>query len=194
MTLFFTICAVVGGTMFVLQFLLSLLGFGGGHDVDAHSFDMHHGGGATDGASSSWLFGMISFRAMVAALTSFGLGGLAAEGSAMTSPTALGFAVFCATGTMLLVAALTHFMHKLEDDGTVHIQKALGQTGTVYLPIPAQKGGTGKVTLSLQNRTVEYEALTPDRALPAGTKVVVIKVVGSDTVEVTAAPELEIPS
>ena len=35
--------------------------------------------------------------------------------------------------------------------------------GTVYLTIPGQKAGAGKVTLCLQNRSVEYQALTPHR-------------------------------
>jgi hypothetical protein len=40
------------------------------------------------------------------------------------------------------------------------------------------------VTLRLQNRTVEYQALTPHDALPTGSKVVVTGVLGPDTVEV----------
>lgn len=192
MVTLYSICAVVGGTLLVLQFLLTLLGIGGGHDVDAHGIDVHHaGGGQSDG--SSWLFGMVSFRALVAALTAFGLGGMAGQGSGGSPVITLGLAAFCGLASMLLVAFMTHAMRRLEDDGTVHIQKAVGQSGTVYLPIPANNGGTGKVTVSLQNRTMEYEAMTRQHALPSGTKIVVIAVVGSDTVEVAAAPGVEVP-
>jgi membrane protein implicated in regulation of membrane protease activity len=187
MALLFSICAVVGGTLFVLQFLLSMLDFGGGHDVDAHSFDMHHAGGG-HGEGTSWLFGMLSFRAIVSALTAFGLGGLATNSSGATQIESLGFAVFCGLATMLVVAFMTHSMRKLEDDGTVHIQKALGRSGTVYLTIPAKKSGTGKVTISLQNRTMEFPAITPAEELVTGTIVVVTAVVGSNTVEVSASP------
>ena len=48
----------------------------------------------------------------------------------------------------------------------------------------------GKVTLRLQNRTVEYQALTPHGALPTGSPVVVTAVLGPDTVEVAAADPL----
>jgi membrane protein implicated in regulation of membrane protease activity len=188
MTLLFTICAVVGGTLFVLQFLLSLLGFGGGHDVDAHGIDMHHAGGGGHAEGTSWLFGMLSFRAVVSALTAFGLGGLAVNASGAPPIGSLGFAVFCALATMLVVAFMTHSMRKLEDDGTIHIQKAVGRTGTVYITIPAKKSGTGKVTVSVQNRTMEFQAITPNEELSTGTLVVVTAVVGSDTVEVTKAP------
>jgi membrane protein implicated in regulation of membrane protease activity len=176
---------VVGGTLFLLQFLISLLGFGG-HDAGGH-MGVHHGGG--DAHGSSWLMGMFSFRAVVAALTAFGIGGLAAHGSGASPLLSLACAVGCAVASMLIVAIMTSSMRHLEDDGTVRIQQAVGRTGTVYLTIPAEKSGTGKVTLSLQNRTVEFSAITPRQALPTGTKIVVTAVLGTDTVEVAIAPE-----
>jgi hypothetical protein len=53
--------------------------------------------------------------------------------------------------------------------------------------VPGQRAGVGKVTLKLQNRTVEYQALTPYQQLPTGSKVVVTAVLGPDTVEVAPA-------
>ncbi len=188
MSLLYTICAVVGGTLFFLQFALSLLGFGG-HDAGSHSFDTHHAGGHDHGSGSSWLFGMISFRAVVAALTAFGLGGLATHASGAQPAASLAFAVACAFASMFLVALLTHSMRHLDDDGTLRVADAVGKTGTVYITIPGQKSGTGKVTLSLQNRTVELQALTPRESLPTGTKIVVTAVLGTDTVEVATAPD-----
>ncbi|HEV7224595.1 MAG TPA: hypothetical protein VGN42_17935, partial [Pirellulales bacterium] len=61
--------------------------------------------------------------------------------------------------------------------------------GTVYLRVPANKAGVGKVHLNLQNRTMEYEALTAQAELPVGAKVVVVNVAGPDTVEVELVPE-----
>ncbi|HEV3117654.1 MAG TPA: hypothetical protein VGY58_11405, partial [Gemmataceae bacterium] len=56
--------------------------------------------------------------------------------------------------------------------------------GTVYVAIPGQKTGVGKVTLRLQNRTVEYQAVTPHQQLATGNKVVVTAVLSPDTLEV----------
>ena len=82
MALLFLVCAVVGGTILICQFVLTLVGLGGEHGVDfshdvAHDFaaDSGHAAGS-DGASgddgsghdaghqhgSSWLFAAISFR------------------------------------------------------------------------------------------------------------------------------------
>ena len=74
----------------------------------------------------------------------------------------------------------------LRAEGTVRIQRALGQQATVYLRIPAQQQGTGKIQINLQNRTVEYLATTTGEAIPSGASVVVTKILGSDTVQVQA--------
>ena len=47
--------------------------------------------------------------------------------------------------------------------------------------LPAQQTGAGKVTLNLQNRTVEYQAQTPYQQLPTGSKVVVTAVPAAES-------------
>ena len=76
---------------------------------------------------------------------------------------------------------------RLRADGTVRIDHAVGLPGTVYLGIPGEGRGWGKIQLMLQNRTMEYEASTPAQPLPTGTQIVVTRVVGPDRVEVHAA-------
>ena len=61
-----------------------------------------------------------------------------------------------------------------------------GQQATVYLRIPAQQSGTGKIQINIQNRTMEYLATTLGDAIPSGTTVVVTKVLGAETVQVQA--------
>jgi hypothetical protein len=79
-------------------------------------------------------------------------------------------------------------MLTMDDDGSVSIHGAVGATGTVYLTIPADKAGAGKVLLTLQNRTVEYQAVTSHAALPTGAAIMVVDVVGPDTVDVIPDP------
>jgi hypothetical protein len=73
----------------------------------------------------------------------------------------------------------------------VRIERAVGRPGTVYLRIPAHKSGAGKIHVNVQNRTMEYEAMTTHELLPVGAKVVVVNVLGPDTVEVELVPEPE---
>ena len=75
----------------------------------------------------------------------------------------------------------------LSRSNCARVERSVGRTGTVYLRVPASRAGSGKIHLMLQNRTVEYQAVTPGSELPTGTPVRVVGVVNSDTVEVEAA-------
>jgi hypothetical protein len=76
------------------------------------------------------------------------------------------------------------FLFKLNVDGTVRIDRALGAHGTVYLSVPGAKAGVGKVLVNQLDRTVEYKAITSLEQLPTGAKIVVVGIVSADTVEV----------
>lgn len=88
---------------------------------------------------------------------------------------------------MLLVALVMKAIQGLSEEGTVQLAGAIGQVGTVYLGVPAHNTGMGKVTLNLQNRTVELSAISSGPELPTGAKVVVVKVLKNDVVEVLPA-------
>jgi len=182
MTTFYLICAVVGGTVFLLQLVLSLLGGG------EHGFG-HDGTDVVDHDAHFW--GIFSLRAIVAGVTAFGLGGLLANSLGarplLSTPVAIGSALAAA----MLVAVLLKSLTKLSADGTAQIERSVGMHGIVYINIPGDKLGVGKVHLDLQNRTVEVEAVTYGNALETGTRVIVTSVIGPSTLEVIAAPEMQ---
>ena len=90
---------------------------------------------------------------------------------------------------MFLVAWMMRALHRLKAEGTVRIDRAVGATGTVYLTVPANRSGAGKVTLVVQERTMEYQAVTSEHSeLPTGTKVVAVAVLGPGTIEVAPVP------
>ena len=195
MSMLFMICAVVGGTILVCQFLLTVIGLGehgidSGHDL-AHDFagDAGHDGGidhAHDGHdtahqhSTAWLFAVISFRTLVAAVTFFGLVGLAARSMGQGTGVQLVLAVAAGVGAMYGVHWLIRMISRLGEDATMRVKHAVGQEGTVYVPIAGGRSQAGKIQLKLQNRLVEYEAVTskPDR-LATGTKVKVVGIAGN---------------
>lgn len=197
---FYLACAALGGTLLVCQFVMGLLGFGGHHefgggdhdlgvDHDVAGHDGHHDAGHD--SAHAWFVGLLTFRTIAAAVTFFGLGGylaLSREGL-NTLPLSLGVALAFGGGAMFLVAWLMRSLARLQAEGTVRIERSVGKQGTVYLPVPAQKAGVGKVHLNLQNRTVEYQAVTAKDQLSSGSKVVVVGVISADTVEVARAGE-----
>ena len=195
----FLFCAVIGGTVFVLQFVMSLIGMGDdGLDlVDDVPDDMPDGFGDVGDTQgdvvdhgSTWLFGVISFRTVVAALAFFGLAGLACLESGRSPVVAGAVAVAAGAAAMYGVHWLMLLLYRLGHDGTVKIERSVGRCGTVYIPIPGSRSGTGKVQLQVQDRIMEYQAVTanPDK-LSTGAKVVVVSVVTPTTVEVELAQE-----
>jgi hypothetical protein len=189
MELLFLGTAVAGGTLLVGQFLLGV--FGGDHDGhldhgDGH-FDAGHDAGDDGGEGAPFFFGMLSLRTIAAALTFFGLGGLASYYGGLQP----GYCILIAVGSgalaMYLVAYVMRMLSRLRSDGSVRIENAVGTTGTVYLRIPGNRAGAGKVTLVVQGRTVECQAITGQDAIPTGARVRVVALAGPDTVEVTLA-------
>jgi hypothetical protein len=220
-TYVFIVCASIGGTILVIQFLMTLIGLGGhafdmdvstdiGHDFGGLGGDVHAGGGGdvhvesggdvhvdhagdtTDHAAqavyhgSTWLFSVLSFRTVTAALAFFGLAGLAAQ-SADASPTnVMLIALAAGAAAMFAVYWLMRGMQSCQSEGTVRLQRAVGQHGNVYLRVPSNRSGSGKIQFNLQDRTMEYLAITSGPELPTGAKVVVVGVVNPTTLEVQA--------
>jgi serine/threonine protein kinase len=204
MEILYLTCAIVGGALLLCQFLLGLLGLGHGHDVggghDGYDTGVHdavhdshadHGHEAEHEAQSSWFTGVLTFRTVVAGLTFFGLAGRAAVAAQASPSESFLWALVAGAAVLFGVAWLMRSMYRLKAEGTVRVQRAVGQTGTVYVSIPGGRAGAGKVHLNLQNRTAEYQAVTAAAALPTGTRVTVVAVVSPDTVEVIPATASE---
>jgi membrane protein implicated in regulation of membrane protease activity len=199
LTILYLICAVLGGTVLVGQFLLGFFGLGHHHDIGG--FEGHEIGGhvghaegpheADHDAHATGFARLLTFRTVVAAVAFFGLGGRTAIAAGLDPALSMAVAVASGAGALVVVAWLMRSLVRLQSDGSVRIARAVGRDGTVYLPIPGKKAGVGKVLLNVQNRTMEYQAVTDQDTLPTGAKVVVVAVLGSDTVEVIPAPPAE---
>jgi hypothetical protein len=190
MNAFFLVCAALGGGALVVQLVLGLLGVidvGGDAEIGGGDADVHDGGNGIAHAASEGL-NLMSVRALSAGIGFFGLGGLAGVATGFGLLAAVPLALLAGGAAMVGTAAVTRWMTRLEDDGTIAIDGAVGATGTVYLTIPGDRQGAGKVLLTLQNRTVEYQAVTSQGALPTGAAVMVVDVVGPDTVDVVPDP------
>ena len=215
MTAIFVACAALGGTILICQSLLLLFGigaeslhgdFGGG--LDHFGGDLHpslggdHAAGdhpgvdqqdddhaATDHHQAAWLFSVLSFRTIVAALTFFGLAGLAARSAGASTATVLMAAVGAGLAALYGVFYLMQTLSSLRSEGTVRIDRAVGRPASVYLKIPGHNAGSGKIQIELQNRTMEYLAMTAGAEIRTGARVVVVAILNPTTVAVEAVPD-----
>ncbi|HUO10940.1 MAG TPA: hypothetical protein VM008_21750 [Phycisphaerae bacterium] len=211
-------CAVAGGAVVLAQVVAGALAFGAGHGFHVHHHGVgghvgsHHGGfrvlrslgkGAgkhavrgqvSAGAKAnvnhvaSWLWGMLNFQAIVAGIAVFGMSGLAATAAGVSDVVVLVIGLVSAFVMMLVVASVFSMMLSMEYDATVHVEDAVGALGTVYLSIPPHHDGQGKVTIKLQQRLMEFAAVTPQETpLATGEQVIVVKVGPSSVMEVVSA-------
>ncbi len=196
----FLVSALLGGSLFIARIILMLIGFGdgdapdAGHDfhVDVHAdvhADMasgagHDAGHGADGQADSHdsSLQLISLQGVMGFFLMFGTVGftmnrLAGAGALLSVlvSSAAGFA------TMWLTAKLLSSLMGLQSDGTVDIRNCIGREGTVYQRI--LPGGTGKVQIVVQNRLMEYEAISQGKEeLPTGTPVMAVYYKGNTLV------------
>lgn len=183
MHLLFLIMATAGCTLLTLQIVLQLFGMDHGH---GHA-ELHADGPHGDMAESAKFVGIFSVKSLSAFSAFFGLGGLAAEelgaGGASLVIASAGFAGVVA---MAVVVLLMRGLNALQVSGTLKLEAAIGQPASVYLRIPGENAGSGKITVLIGQREVELHAMTAGPTIPTGARVDVIRQIDSHTFEVIA--------
>jgi len=179
--------------IFVWQFVGMLIGMSGGEidadghvdvdgDMDMHADDIH------SAAESTVAFHIFSVRAILAFFTMFTWAGALYmdTGSTTSRSIVLSFAWGFAGWTV--VAVLLHWLRKLAESGTRRLRTCLGQTGTVYLDIPA--GGQGEVRVAVSGVVSMIKArAVAGTAIKAGSPVTVTRLMGVNSVQVRPADD-----
>ena len=197
---FYLFCAVFGAVFIFIQFILAIFaGIGGGTDFDAvddgsggfddaSSTDSSDGasdaGDSSDGAqhhgSAVGLLKMLSIRTVTAGLGFFGLAGLAAESADVSPAVSFGAAALAGIAAFILVYFLYRLIGAFRYNGAITEASLPGCTGTVHVRIPPNRAGSGKVLVTQQERSMEYEALTDAaETLPSGTVIIVREVLSA---------------
>ena len=141
--------AVASGIFQILLFAGSMIT---GHGLD-HTPDAGH-------AASTASFKFLSVRAIVAFLVGFGWAGVLFTGSGRSTLETLVIAGFAGCVFMGVIYLLMRSLLSLKSDGTLDYTNAIGQTGHVYVTIPAMGGGQGQVEIMIQGRLATASAVT----------------------------------
>jgi hypothetical protein len=166
------IIAIPSTVLLLVQIVMTLSG-GEGDDVDADfdgdmDGDMDHDHG--DGGGG-WQF--FTYKNVLGFFTLFGWTGLG----------------FLQMGLGLFIAILFSSVAGLimmYQSGTMVIEHAVGQTGEVYLRIPPNREGHGKVQVQIQGNLREMDAITDDeKELPTGSIAQVLEIVNNQILLVT---------
>ncbi len=163
--------SIVFSVLFFIQFILSLIGL----DFDSE-MDMNV---ETDTAFEiDPSFTILSVRGFIAFFTFFGWTGVMVLNNGGNGLWATGFGAIAGFFAMLLVGFMMYLFLRLQDDGSVFDPyEAIDEVGTVYMRIPPNQEGSGKIQIKLQGSIKEIEAVTRDGELiPTGTAVRVIDI------------------
>lgn len=180
MSTVFLYCAIIGGTILVLQFVLLLFGAGGDHDGGAnHVGDVGH-----DQAAFLKLF---SLQTVSTFLTFFGLVGLGTQQLGWSTLAVALAASSAGAAALFVVVKMMRGLSRLEAKGNVDLKNAIGHTGSVYLRIPAAGAGHGRVLMQVQGRTVECRAISRAAEIPTGATIRVLDATDDDVLVVALA-------
>jgi hypothetical protein len=198
----FGVPALVGTLFFLVR--VGLMLFGGASDLH-HDFVLDVSGGDAGGdvsgdvsgdagghTDSSAAFKILSIQAIAAFLMGFGWGGLGAvRGWGLPAIAGVGVGLVTGSGMMWLLGKMLTLIARMQSSGTQPMEAALYEEGTVYVTVPARRGGHGSVRVVVDERLQYYPAVTEGDALATGTAVRITGINEDHTLTVErAVPEL----
>ncbi len=180
---------IIGGTLFLLRTILLLVGGGIGHD----DFDTHFDGDInvdheiqldTDHTDtyvdSDFSFKLLSMQGLTAFFMMFGLVGLALLKAKLAVAITMFGGGLAGLFAVWVISLIFSQMKRLQSDGTLQIQNAIGQSGSVYLLIPTK--GTGQVQVTVQGALKIFDAISADeKIIESGKKIRVIGTIDNNT-------------
>lgn len=168
----------------ILQLVLMIVGFGFGTpdadaDIDSDCCDSPANEAGSYGNSS--IFKVFTIRGIVAFFALGGWAGVAAITAGISAIWAIQIAIVSGVVALVLASVAINFALSMQDSGNLNLNNALSQFGEVYITVPPLRSNSGKVTLILQERFVELDAMTDSEvALIPKTKVEIVGVIDKD--------------
>lgn len=170
--------------VFIIQSIATFLGA----DSDSIDSDIDFDGvdsdvpDAIDAADGSHGMSLLTFRNLVNFCLGFGWTAILLQNSVHSTGLLMFFAVLVGVGLVALIMYLFKWVSSMQQTGTINVYKsAVGCQGTVYLTIPGDRKGEGKVQITIAGAVREYAALTDSDTLKTGTPIKVIEVINANT-------------
>lgn len=145
----------------IFLLLLVLTIFGSDADTDIQT-DVQTDVGHTFIDGDGIPFQFLSVKNIVGFFTLFGWSGLGFISVGMAPWLVIILSFICGFMMMLAMATLFYFMSKLAESGNMNLKNAIGRSGEVYLTIPANRKGLGKVQVTVQGTLETLDAVTDD--------------------------------
>ena len=179
----FAYIAIPATLIMIIQIILLLIGMDGHGDADVDAdgdIPVDSDGDPIDGIGDG--LRLFTVRGVIIFFAIFGWSGLLLLSNGAGTALSIILAVLFGSIALVLTAYAMKLMMKLQYDGTVKASNTIGKSGTVYLTIPAERTGKGKVSIVVQEVLSEFDAMTDNNSpLLSGSEVVVLAVTGENT-------------
>ena len=167
--------AIASSLIFVIETVLTFIGID--HDIDT-DFDIHDASFDADPSMN-----LYTFRNLVNFLLGMSWTAILLKDEIRSK--ALLVIIAFAAGVALVAAVMYMFrwLSRMQQSGNIDVFKvAVGCQGKVYLTIPEERKGNGKVQITINDSVREYEAVTDSESpLRTGTSIKVIEVLDAST-------------
>jgi len=173
----------------ILQLVLMIVGIGFGSDTDVDADDVDsdveadYDAAAAEASNcgNASIFRIFTIRGIVAFFALGGWAGLAALAAGLHPFWAIQISLFAGVCALLLAAIVIKLALKMQTSGNISLKNAISKEAEVYIRIPSKRSETGKVTMLLQERFVELDAVTDSEVdLMPNTKVIVNAITNGD--------------
>ena len=162
--------------VFIIQSILTFVGA----DMDSNTdFDMD----ATDiSGDLGGGINLYTFRNFINFILGFGWTAILLKDSVKSKAVLIIIATLVGIALVAIVMYLFRLLAKMQASGNIDVNTmAVGCTGKVYLTIPGERKGAGKVQISINNSVREYEALTDGDTIKTDTSIKVVEVINDST-------------
>ena len=169
--------AIASSLIFIIETVLTFIGADVEMDMDT-DFDIADGGFEGDPSMN-----LYTFRNLVNFL--LGMSWTAILLNEQIKSKALLMLIAFAVGAAIVFAVMLMFkgLSKMQQSGNINVfESAVGCSGKVYLTVPGERKGQGKVQININNSVREYDALTDSEDdLKTGTSIKVTEVLDAST-------------
>lgn len=172
--------------IFVIQTVLTFIGVGGDINTDFEiNTDFDAGGDAGayhDMGSGHTGMGLLTFRNFINFILGFGWTAILLRSEIASKAVLLFVSLLAGLLLVAIVVLLFKWITGMQQSGNIDVFKsAVGCVGKVYIPVPAERSGEGKVQITINNSVREYNAITDGEALPTGRDIKVVEVISEST-------------
>lgn len=161
--------------IFVIQTVMTFLGLGD-HDAD---FDLDTSDGSFDADPS---MNLLTFRNLVNFCLGFGWTAVLMHEKIQSNALLIIVSVIIGILLVTVVMWIFKWLSGMQQTGNIDVHKsAVGCEGKVYLTIPGERKGEGKVQITINNAVREYDAVTDGETIPTGKAIKVTEVINDYT-------------